>query len=369
MPARPPKLVYLDMNHWIALSKAISGHRDGHRFIEPLEVCLDARGAGRATFPISDAILIEASKIGPYRQRHNLRVVIEALSGFHVVAARPVISAHEIEAVLDSAVGPNPNPLAPNAYLDWGVLRAIGRDGRLRIHHRDTGEDVTSTVRASWRDGPEAFDQFVADGELSLQRKVLEGPSPEEEPGMRAKGWRPEGAHAIADNRARQEIEQVKVFDKDPIWRRGRIRDVIAARELLIEINEPLYRGLHERGVAAGEILSSPEASRSLLDAMPSFDVAVTIKTAYHRNRQHRWTVNDIHDIDALGSTLPYCDIVVTDKAVATQAVVSGLAHRLGTDVLYRLADLPSHISGANNTATLAETPRRQDRGSDPASH
>jgi len=73
---------------------------------------------------------------------------------------------------------------------------------------------------------------------------------------------------------------------------------------------------------------------------MPSFDVAVTLKTEYHRDPLHRWTQNDIHDIDAMGSALPYCDIVVTDKAVASHVNRSSLAERLQTVVLWRLADL-----------------------------
>jgi len=31
LPSRPPKLVYLDLNQWIALAKAMAGHRDGER--------------------------------------------------------------------------------------------------------------------------------------------------------------------------------------------------------------------------------------------------------------------------------------------------------------------------------------------------
>jgi hypothetical protein len=75
---------------------------------------------------------------------------------------------------------------------------------------------------------------------------------------------------------------------------------------------------------------------------MPSFDV--TLKASYHQYARHRWTTNDIHDIDALGSTLPHCDIVVTDKAVAAQGNGSGLAERFGRVVLARSADLPSHL-------------------------
>ncbi len=58
----------------------------------------------------------------------------------------------------------------------------------------------------------------------------------------------------------------------------------------------------------------------------------------------HRWTTNDITDIDALASTLPYCDIVVTDKAAASVVKVTGLAGRLQTIVLSRLSDLAQRL-------------------------
>ena len=149
----------------------------------------------------------------------------------------------------------------------------------------------------------------------------------------------------ISENRARQEIEQVERFNSDPHWRAGRIRNVVAAREVLIEINEMLFRGLSDRGATIGNVFDSPAVTRRQLDVMPSFDVAVTMKTEYHRDAHHRWTTNDIHDVDTLASTLPYCDIVVTDKAVAAAANQSGLAARLDTVVLARLDDLAERLS------------------------
>jgi hypothetical protein len=77
---------------------------------------------------------------------------------------------------------------------------------------------------------------------------------------------------------------------------------------------------------------------------MPSVDVAVTIKTALHKNKEHRWTPNDIADIDALGSTIPYCDVVVTDTAMASLANETGLAERLETTVLSSLPELERHL-------------------------
>ena len=342
-PTRPPKLVYLDLNHWIGLAKALAGHADGEAYREGLEHCMALVEDGQAVFPISDAIYTEVSKISRYRQRRHIREAIETLSRFVVVTSRPVIATHEVENLLDEVVGPNPLPINTMDYLDWGVARAFGMVGGFRVRNGDH-QDVTDAMRAMWSGGPDAFDALFAAAEFDLNRSVLDGPSPDEEPQLRALGWDPTGTIAVTENRARQELEQVDRFNADPRWRAGRIRDVVAAREVLIEINEMLHRGLSERSATLDDVLGPPERTREILDSLPSFDVAVTLKTAYHRDPNHRWTINDIHDIDALGSTLPYCDVVITDRAVAAHAIATGLTKRLGTVVLGRLADLPAHI-------------------------
>jgi hypothetical protein len=342
LPARRPKLVYLDLNHWVELSKAQAGHPDGDRFREVLAACADASERNMAIFPLSDSLFFEISKIGTYRQRRDLREVIERISGFMVVTARSVVSVHEIETMLDARIGPSTDPINAMSYIDWGVLRAFGMVGDIVVRDRKTGANVTAEARATHPGGPDQFDRIMWEGQLALNRSVLDGPTPDEEPGMRTTGWNPRAAFEVAERRAQQEIEQVARFNADPVWRRGRIRDVIAAREVVIEVNEHLWKGLHDRGVKIEDAFSDPEETARVWNSMPSFDVAVTIKTEYHRDPNHVWRPNDITDIDAVGSTLPYCDIVVTDKAVASHAQRTGLAERLGTTVLARLSDLPA---------------------------
>lgn len=261
-----------------------------------------------------------------------------------VVTSRSIVSVHEIETMLDALVGPSRDPINEMSYIDWGVMRAFGMNGAIIIRDRETGEDVTDDARAKHPGGPEEFDRIVWQSQLGLNRSVLDGPTPEEEPQMRALGWNPSGGFDVAHRRAQQEIEQVARFDADPAWRRGRIRDVVAAREVMIEINEHLWKGLADRGVELEEAFPDPNVTPRLWDAMPSFDVAVTMKTEYHRDPAHRWTPNDVHDIDALGSTIPYCDVVLTDKAAASHAVRTGLAERLGTAVLSRTADVAKYL-------------------------
>lgn len=339
---RPPKLVYLDLNHWISLAKAITGHPGGEPYRETLAACIDAVDGGSALFPISDSIYFEISKIKQHRQRRDLREVIERVSRYLVVTSRPIIASHEMESLLDRLVGPNPRPINGMNYLDWGVARAFGMVGGFRVRSKD-GEDVTEKVRLRHPDGPEAFDQVLAKADFEFNRSVIEGPRPEEEQELRRLGYGTTALFEVAHRRAEQEIEQVGRLESNPEWRRGRLRDVVAARELIIEINDPLTRGLSDRGVALQELFPQSGDARGAFDAMPSFDVAVSLKTAYHRNPSHRWTPNDIHDIDALGSTLPYCDIVATDK-MAAHVSGGGMAERLRTTVLSSLSDLLRYL-------------------------
>lgn len=342
-PRRPPRLVYLDLNHWIALAKAQSAHPDGEKHRETLEWCCDAVDQGVALFPISDTIYMEISKIGQHRRRRDLLTVIERVSRFFVITSRDVIATHEVEALLDELVGPSPRPINSMNYLDWGLARAFGMVGGFRARSPD-GDDVTADVRASHPHGPDAFDAILAEATMNLNRRAIEGPSPDEETEMRTLGWDPSALFEVSERRAKQEIEQVTRFDDDPTWRRGRIRDVVAAREVLIELNDTLNRGLAERSTDFADIFPEPETTRRL-DSLPSFDVSVTLKTSYHRDPSHRWTTNDVHDIDALASTVPYCDVVVTDKAACSHVTRTGLAQRLETVVLSDLARLPAALS------------------------
>jgi hypothetical protein len=342
LPVRPPMLVYLDLLHWVSLAKANSGHRDGGRYSDVLGACLRAARSGIAVFPISDAIYVEVAKIGQHRRRRDLRDVIELVAQYQVITSRVIIANHEVEALLDALVGPSSRPINTMDYLDWGVARAFGMVGGFRIMDRQTDEDVTEEAAAKLADGPDAFYRKLALAELELNRKTLEGPTAEEDPALRADGWNPRAGYEVAAQRAAQELDQVERLNDDPAWRGERIRDVIAARELIIEVNRMLYEGLADRKASLDDVLDENdiEKTRRFFNSMPSFDVSVSMKAAYHRNPAHRWKPNHIHDIDALASTVPYCDVVVTDKEAASHLIRTGVAGRFQTTVLSRVEDL-----------------------------
>jgi hypothetical protein len=79
---------------------------------------------------------------------------------------------------------------------------------------------------------------------------------------------------------------------------------------------------------------------------MPSCRVSISLKTRYHRDARHRWTVNDIHDIDALAVAVPYCDAVFTDKAARSALAASPDLRPFGTFLPRRPVELADWLTG-----------------------
>jgi hypothetical protein len=153
-------------------------------------------------------------------------------------------------------------------------------------------------------------------------------------------------ARQIAKDRARQEREQVSRFDAAPEYRRDRVRDAVAARYLALEAEPQFQRAMQVRGInEPSTFLSDIGAARTFTGSLPSADAYITVMAERHRDAHRRWTANDIFDIDALSIAVPYCDVVLTDKAAAHSANATGLAARLEATVLAELDDLAEELA------------------------
>jgi hypothetical protein len=343
-PPEGVRLVYLDLNHWIGLAKAAVGHRDGARHREALEAVREAKRFGSCAFPLSAEHYMEMSGIADPRQRFDVAAVMEELSEFASLVSRTVIMRLEVEAALDSVACPRPEPYAAVPVLCQGVLQAFGKRGGLRFRD-ESGEDVTDAVRRAWRGGPEQFDPWQADAERQLDRSVLRGPTDAEARELRAVGWDPTTARRGANQRAAQEREQADRLAAEPRWRRGRLRDVVSARYMALEINEMLADALAARHLDLEDVLPDPESARRFVDSMPSADVCVSLMAAAHRNPQTKWSGNDMFDIDALSVAVPYCDVVVTERHARHALKVAGAPDRSRTALMATLAELEAVIT------------------------
>jgi hypothetical protein len=339
LPSDNVNVVYLDLNHWISLAQASVGHSKGSRFGRILEACRAARLAGTAVFVLSAVHYMEMHKIKDPAQRRTIADVMEELTSFASLVSRVVVMELELTAMLDRfAREPSALPTIP--LLGRGVGHSFGRQSGLKI----TGPSGDATGQVRERMGAEAFDQLVEETELLLDRSVLQGPVDNEVEDLRAFGWKPEAAIQVAESRAAQERELTPLLDAEVRWRRGRLRDVVAARELCTEYQNILPRALVERGVVLTDVISDPESARKFVRAMPSAEVSIELKTAWHRNRGKPWTANDVYDIDAMSLAVPYCDVVVTEKACHHVLNVAHFGERMHTALLRNLADLPNTL-------------------------
>ena len=337
------RLVYLDLNHWVGLAKARAGHPDAGIYTKVLEHAQRARDTREVIFPLSSTHYMELAKVRSPEQRAAIGAVMADLSGFCTILSHTVIHTCEIEASLDTHVARRPDEISLLHLLGRGVGHAFGRHGF--IGFRDgAGTDVTAKLRGSWGAGPDAFDDWRAEIESDFEKRMLAGPTNDDLGELKSRGWNPYAAHRVAERRASQEKEQARRLDGESRWRRGRLRDVVAARYLTIELWGPLVEGLGARGLTISKAFPTRAESRAFVDSMPSGDAYVSLMTLAHRDPQHAWSANDIFDIDALSAAVAYCDLVATDRERVHGLVSSGVASRLDTDVVASPHDLLSAL-------------------------
>ncbi|MDE1161989.1 MAG: hypothetical protein PW792_08590 [Acidobacteriaceae bacterium] len=343
LPAADKLVVYLDLNHWIGLSQALIGHRQGAAHVDTLEACRAARASGRVTFVLSGTAYIEVQRIKHPDQRRRLAEVVEELADFSTLVGRHVAMALELDAVLDP-IAKRPSQLSKVPLLGRGVRHAFGIQSGFSIMGPEG--DVTESFRQRY--GPAKFDAHMAETMLKMERSIFRGPmNADEEKGLRSYGYLPESTVAMAQKRLEHELSYKRTMDADPSIRRGDLTDYVSVRELLIEFQDILPRTLQQRGLVLADLREGREAGRRLVHSMPSTDVSITLKSAWHRNGQREWATNDIFDIDALSLAMPYCDVVVTEKACAHILRTAKIDQRMNTALLTNLQELPEVLKSS----------------------
>lgn len=338
------RLIYLDLNHWIALAKADAGKVDGRKFVPALERLRDLPSSW--TCVIGMPLIMELIGIRRRRQSMAIGTLIEEITNFACVMPLTTIAPLEFESALARLV-PIQERFQMVLLLGWGVHQAFGLQGGLKIRD-EAGNDVTAAARMTSPLGAEEFDRRIQEAELLFNRSVIRGPeSEEEERELLDIGWNPPAIKRVAQKRAEQEREFARLLESESRWRRGRLRDVIAARYLALEIIDTANAVTAAHGVRLADVLTSPELARQFIDSMPAADIWTTLRTAKHRNQDSLWRSNDIFDIDALSVAAAYCDIVVTEAHSAHVLRTAAVVDTHGTYVIAKLEELPTLIEAA----------------------
>jgi hypothetical protein len=194
--------------------------------------------------------------------------------------------------------------------------------------------------------------EFLLKANQLTELMILAGPRDEEVGILRQHyGYRPEAMVEVEASRLQWESSYVDLLADHPASR-AELRVRLQARELLHEhlamyqelISE--YRINLSREV--GYIPHRPNVSRrrmvSFADTIPSLRIAVDLKVELFRNPGKPWTMNAIHDIDALSMAVPYCHVVVPDREMASLLSRSGTGPRHETKIITALSGLPDAL-------------------------
>ncbi|PKQ26269.1 MAG: hypothetical protein CVT64_04010 [Actinobacteria bacterium HGW-Actinobacteria-4] len=318
-------LVYLDLNHFINLAKAGVGQNTPPGYTVLLDAVRRAVGSRRAHFPLSAEHLIELSMVKDPRQRRDVAHIMEELSDFFYLLGRPELGELEIHAGIHARQSEAPMGL-PLELVGKGFGRALGIAGRLRIVDSD-GNDASGSAKRSM--GAESFEALMTSSNTAMERMMLAGPEDSEIAELRSNGYAPELAQDAHKSRLGFEHDLSAKLALDGRWRRGRLRDVVAGREVHHEWLDAFnrqYSLIGRKQLAVGD-----ETVLGVFCAAPHIQVAISLKTVMHRDANHRWSVNDITDIDAASVAFAYCDALYTDKAVRNRLTSSTELRRFRT--------------------------------------
>jgi hypothetical protein len=313
LPCRPPAIVYMDMFAYINLSDFVAGRNNPAGYEVLLPSARRARRDGRAIFPLSTSHVVELCDIGNAKLRRERIAMMEELGGFSYLLGRPQIQELELESALNDIPGVTIEPQGPIPLIGQSLLWGFGRQGGLVTNAPDPDALAKHVCEQM---GLEPGNEPMATLNRWAERELLAGPDDESALDLLAAGFNPQVWRDMLEKRVEQERHLVQQLDIEPKYRRGRLRDVINARELEIELGDKLARMTAAMDTSIGTLLEHNRTKlRDFTDRMPSTRVAVTLKAAYHKDNKHDWTSNDIHDIDAISIAMPYADALFTDKA------------------------------------------------------
>jgi hypothetical protein len=155
----------------------------------------------------------------------------------------------------------------------------------------------------------------------------------------------PYAARRIADKGLESFNVMLKTLRTDPAYA-ARPLDLICARRFLFDFEDNYIRAIISAGFTRHRLpFRDKEAFTDFLMSLPSQRVAAMIQFHYLKDVHRDWTINDLRDIEALSTAIPYCNVVVTDsKAWDVSVNRAHLDREFGTSIYRRLSDLATHL-------------------------
>lgn len=321
--------IYLDQNHWIALTKARVGHKDGKRFADVFVLLKEAVERGWVSVPLSLQHVMEVQHRSDYDSRLELAATMIELSRWHTICQQRKLVSAEIDVALNRLIGRPPVPRREQAF-GIGLNHAFGERAIKYEPPVEVPDDLRDPLRQWGRD--------------LMQIAALIGAPP----GFKAPGYDPiahrkVGETFAAEQERLREIRRPHGFHTGDKGRRATSVDVFG------EFERAFTDALELAGLHWGHVYAlEREGMEKLLELTPTVYTHLELRRLRHEASPKHWEEGDLVDLTALSSAIVYCDVVVTER-VWTDITVqrTDLTERFGTSVLRSLNDLVPHLLNA----------------------
>jgi hypothetical protein len=315
------KIVYLDQNHWIELSKAVHGKDTPPQTHDVLNCIRQAKASGGAVFPLSLAHYYETLKKSAPDRRQRLTAVMRELSGGQTISDIRNVVRHEIEVSLGQYFKERAQP-REFTFLGSGLEYTFGRKLGLKVEWPASAKTI-----------PEGKRNDVEQSILELvEVSVLSGAIASDV-----------GGHVFPkldltpDDKFREALYQwcgvVANYSPEELERRIFATTLADIQPMLEEVLVYFNIGLFEFAMLGERIW------REFLNSMPSRKADMHLRRQWAKNADLIPRQSDLNDWAYLGIAVSYCDVVVTENQMS-DLFSRGLNPK--AKVLSKFKDLPA---------------------------
>ena len=350
--ARPS--AYLDLWVWIRLANVVQG-RAREPVDDPALAAVRQASAAGVVFPLSPTHYAELSRINDPRQRHDVARIMMSISRGRTLRGGRDLLHPFLVAMHESFGRPAFRPSPPQVVGCGASWAFTGRQGSIDIR----GTDDRIVDPSSIPDG----ERLLRLANQLAEFRLLAGPQDNEIEDLRRHGYQPEKVEQETQSRIAWEELLRDRLAATPISRhelRVWALDREMAHEHLELLNELLCEYRIDLHRAIGYTDAKPRSGRAAMvaftDLIPSLRIAADLKVELFQSAEP-WTVNTVHNIDALSMAVPYCHVVVPDSEDGRPPGRSKAGQRSGTQVLSKLNQLPDALGVLMEQAQQLDTP------------
>ncbi len=318
------KVIYLDQNQWITLTRCEHGKDDNPTTRRILEYLQEGVNSGQLILPLSIVHIEETVRRQDKDSRMRLASTIVGLSKGTSLAPHLVVEELEIRNAVNSRLGGVAIDLRPLVF-GKGISHMLGAKPQLVREPGTSGPDLPEEKKKElleFIESPHALLLLLESGDF---RKMSEGVR-------------------LLHKTTAEQMESIRVQDEKIVDNDLRYR-VTAAKFLVDYVGPKLFTVLQDLNVDITKVITK-EMSRKEIDtffqSIASTYVSFILTFRRDLNKHRKIQPNDINDIGFLSMAIPYCDVVVTESMWSSIAEQEKLDKLYGTRILGSLEELDS---------------------------